>query len=433
MNDKSLPASLDALSVIQQQYALLRISGAVCVVDHYALAALNSKGSFQKFVPIKRGEATLLISRALAEKFPAVNAKELTKKFFVSPKTTCYLDVEVNPSGTSKDALNLWVPPSIEPKIGCSNLIRDFLLDIICDGNKKHFNYLMRYIAHALQYPWDKPGVMVILLGGQGTGKGTFGRILQKIWGPMYLQVHQIKSITGDFNSSLERAFMVWLDEAFFDGNRSATNSLKSLVTEPLIHINEKHQPARQVRSYHRFFGASNSDFYKVTDRDDRRDFVLRVSDARKGDHAYWNALNEEIENGGVEAFVRILRKRDLSTFNVREKPNTGELMQQKLKSLPPIQNWWFECLCRGEIVAGFGWPKFVSTESAIKGVCDSAGGSAVQPSAIEVKKLLTKFCPSSSNKQTTLVRTRQRGLQLPALKQAKAEFAAYMGGEITW
>lgn len=89
---------------------------------------------------------------------------------------------------------------------------------------------------------------------------------------------------TGEFNSSLERSFIVWLDEAFFEKNRGATDSLKSLVTEPVIHINEKHQPARQINSFHRFFGASNSDFYKATDRDDRRDFVLRVSDSRKGD-----------------------------------------------------------------------------------------------------------------------------------------------------
>lgn len=429
-----LPAPLDALSVIQQQYALLRMAGAVCVVDLHALAMLSNEGAVQKFEPIKRTEAALLINRAVAKQFPGVNAKKISQEFFVSPRTTCYLRVEFNPAGSSENVLNLWLPPSIESQVGCSELIRDFLLNVICSGNKTHFNYLMKYIAHALQYPCDKPGVMVILLGSQGTGKGTLARILRKIWGATFLQVHQIKSVTGDFNASLERAFMVWMDEAVFAGTRGAVESLKSLVTEPVIHINEKFQPARQTNSFHRFFGASNSDFYKMTDRDDRRDFVLRVSDVRKGDHGYWNALNNEIENGGPEAFVRVLIKADLSSFNVREKPNTNELMRQKLKSLPPIQNWWFDCLAHGEIIAGGGWPKFVSTDSAIQGVCEAAGGKAShKPAAIEVAKLLKEFCPSSSKKQATLDGARQRGFLLPALKLARAEFATYMGGEITW
>ena len=270
MSENSALQELVALSEIQRQFALVRLAGTVHVVDRYALSALNAKGNFQKFSPMKRSEAMLLIRRVLAERFPGSNPKEILQEFFDSPKTTCYLDVEVNPSVTSIDMLNLWVSPSIQPKPGKTKLIRDFLRNIICGGNKKYYNYLMCYIAHALRFPADKPGVMIILLGGQGVGKGTFGRILQAIWGTMYLQVHQINSIVGEFNAILERSYIVWLDEAIFDNNRSATNSLKSLVTESLIHVNEKNLPARQVRSFHRFFAASNADFYKTTDRDDQ-------------------------------------------------------------------------------------------------------------------------------------------------------------------
>lgn len=434
MSEKSPPEVLDALAEIQRQYALLRISGSVYVVDLYALAALNSKGSFQKFVPIKRTEATLLIHRVLAERHPDANPKDVAQGFFVSPKTTCYLDVEVNPTGTSKSTLNLWIPTNVQPKPGKTELIRDFLKNVICDGNKKYYNYLMRYLAHALQNPSEKPGVMIILLGGQGTGKGTFGRILQAIWGAMYLQVHQIKSIVGEFNSLLERSYIVWLDEAFFDGNRSATDSLKSLVTESLIYINEKQQPARMVRSFHRFFGASNSDFYKTTDRDDRRDFVLRVSEAHKGDHKYWKALNEEMENGGIEGLVHILMKADLSKFNVRDKPHTNELMRQKLKSLGGIEEWWHNCLTKSEIFDGEGWPEFIGTEDALRNIAEYSGSkSSRKPSALELANRLAKLCPSSYKKQMALGSARQRGFVLPDVNVARSEFSSYMGGKIDW
>ena len=130
-------------------------------------------------------------------------------------------------------------------------------------SSQEAYDYLIRYMAHALQKPWEKPGVMIIMLGGQGIGKGTLGRIFQKIWSATYIQTNNISLVTGEFNASLERAFIVFLDEALFVGNRKDSDRLKSLVTEPEILINEKYQPARQVRSYHRFIAATNADHFK--------------------------------------------------------------------------------------------------------------------------------------------------------------------------
>ena len=92
-------------------------------------------------------------------------------------------------------------------------------------------------MAHALQKPEEKPGVMINLLGGQGIGKGTLGRIFQRIWTATYVQVSNISLVTGSFNAALERAYIVFLDEALFVGDRRASDRLKSLVTEPAINI----------------------------------------------------------------------------------------------------------------------------------------------------------------------------------------------------
>jgi hypothetical protein len=87
------------------------------------------------------------------------------------------------------------------------------------------------------------------------------------------------------------------MDEALFAGDRKSSDALKSLVTEPLILLNEKHQPARQAQSYHRFIAATNAMHLKHTDNDDRRDFVLQVSDRYKNDHNYWNELDHEMNS----------------------------------------------------------------------------------------------------------------------------------------
>lgn len=426
--------TLEPLATIQGLFCLINMDGKLWVLDSRNLLVRTTQDIAKKLTLSNRSDGTLLITRAMNALFPQTGATKIVKEFFGSPQTICYDGVEFNPAGTSGNYLNLWVGPTIRPKSGMWPLIRQFLLEVICDGNDENCQYLLMYIAHALQRPWEKPGILIILLGGQGTGKGTLGRILRLIWTATYLQVHNIDAVTGNFNAALERAFIVFMDEALFVGDRRSSDALKSLVTEPVIHINEKHQPARQTNSYHRFFAATNADHLKNTERDDRRDFVLRVSEARKGDHNYWMALNHEIGNGGVEAMVHDLLAMDLSGFNVRNKPDTKELLEQKLQSLGPIQRWWHDCLCQGEQFSEGGWPEFISTEGAITSIWEMAGGKMhKKPAPMDVVQALIKLCPSAEKAQKKEALSRQRGLSLPTLQQARAEFEQYIGGKVNW
>ena len=104
--------------------------------------------------------------RELKAQFPEVDSTKILKEFFVSSATICYEGLEFNPLGASHNYLNLWVGPTIMPKSGEWKLIRSFLRDVICDGDDECYRYLIRYIAHALKRFEEKPGVMIILLGG---------------------------------------------------------------------------------------------------------------------------------------------------------------------------------------------------------------------------------------------------------------------------
>jgi hypothetical protein len=284
-----------------------------------------------------------------------------------------------------------------------------------------------------LQRPWEKPGIIIILMGGQGIGKGRLGAILRAIWQATYLHLYKTANVTGSFNADLERSFIVFLDEALFAGDRASSDALKSLVTEDIIHINEKHQPSRQIKSYHRFVIATNAEHVKQTDRDDRRDFVLRVSEARKGDLDYWQELSREIDHEGVAAMVHDLLAMDLSTFNVRAKPNTRELVEQKLHSLEPIARYWYEFLLEGDGAEG-GWPDFIATNDIAEGIVDLAGKRLFRnPSASEVVKAVLRMCPSATKGQKQEQLHRARGLMLPHLNVARTEFSAFIGGDIKW
>lgn len=426
--------TMSPLQSVQQQFCLLNMEGRLWVLDLRMHNAISAEGTARKLVVSNLTDGTLLVRRALRHLGVDGDASfKLSNEFLNNPQTVCYDGVEFNPVGSTGNYLNLWVGPTLVPIAGGWILIRSFLLEVICSGDQVAFDFLINFLAHALQRPGEKPGIMVIMIGGQGIGKGTLGKILRLIWSATYWQIHKIDEVTGNFNAVLERAFMVFLDEAMFAGDRKASDALKSLVTEPVIQINEKYQPARQTRSYHRFFAATNSEHFKNTERDDRRDFVLRVSEVKKDDHAYWSALNCEIEQGGTAAMMHDLLAMDLSGFNVRAKPNTAALVEQKLLSLGPVERWWYNALSQGG-VEGDEWPEFRATSSIILEVMEFTGGKVFKkPSPVEVVATMRRLCPSVVKKQKKDGFSRQRGLGLPGLDDARREFEQYIGGAVVW
>ncbi len=426
----------DALTALQDRFALISLGGKVGIVDKHKLNSTHVDGTASRLVVMSRADGGLLVLRFLAKEFPQVDAKNMLAAFSIDKNSTLYDGIEFNPLTSTPNVLNLWVGQTINPVEGAWPLIKSLMRDVLCGGRESEYQYLIKYIAHALQRPWEKPGVMIIMLGGQGVGKGTFARVLQKIWSATFLQVNRIDQIVGEFNGSLERAFMVFLDEALFVGNRNHSDALKSLTTEQTISINEKMQPARQIRSYHRFVSATNAEHFKSTDRDDRRDFVLRVSEHRKGDHAFWNALSAEIDGSGVEAFAHYLLNLDLSDFNVRAKPNTRELTEQKLQTLDKFPRWWFDCLSQGTI-ANFKheWPEFISSTTLLESFKESEKSSRVYKQIIDrdLVTLMGKICPSAKREQGKEGLHRRRGYMLPTIEGARKDFEKYIGDSVEW
>ncbi len=132
---------------------------------------------------------------------------------------------------------------------------------------------------------------------------------------------------------------------------------------------------------------------------------------------------------------VHDLMELDLSGFNVRNKPNTKELLEQKLLSLNPTARWWHDCLMRGAINEDEDmWTGFVSTADAIDGIMDVAGGRIYRkPGHRNVVQDMKKLCPSAEQKQKQIHNSRHRGLLLPDLHRARDEFEKYIGGEVQW
>jgi hypothetical protein len=94
-----------------------------------------------------------------------------------------YERVALIPKGvTPPDTFNLWRGFGVEPKPGQGPMIRQHLLDVICSGNESDYCWLVGWLARAVQHPDLHAEVAVVLRGQKGTGKGTLGQILDRLF-----------------------------------------------------------------------------------------------------------------------------------------------------------------------------------------------------------------------------------------------------------
>src|SRR5215469_10479105 len=243
---------------------------------------------------------------------------------------TQYDGIVYAPGVESKRKINLWKGFACEPKDGDCNLYLQHVRENICGGHEEYFHYLIGWMAYAVQYPGKQGEVAVVLRGREGTGKGMFAHYFGTLFGPHFVHVSHASHLTGHFNAHLQYCSVLFADEAFFAGDRSHESILKALITEDTLMIEPKGVDPFAVRNCLHLIMSSNNDCVIPAGADARRYFVLGVSDAKKQDHAYFAAIAREMDARGREALLHHLLDRDLSSFNVRDVPQTDALADQK-------------------------------------------------------------------------------------------------------
>jgi len=433
----NLQKPVTALAAIQNRFALLNLSGEIRIVDRQQITDVLA-GNTKEISFYRRAEGQILITRELENLPYSVNTKVEYNNFINNPGTHVYNEVAFSPLATPASTLNYWIEPSIKPKEGDWFVIQEFIHTVICNNEVRLFDYFIRYLAHMLQHPEEKPGIMIVFLSGAGCGKGTFYKLLGRVWSRSTLLISDIGEAIGQFNAALERHFVVCMDEALFAGDKKSLDKLKSLITEPTCRIEQKHQPSRTINSYHRLFAASNHDHFAHVDKDDRRFLFIRLSSVHKQDQIYFDGVNDALDNDdAIAAMMYDLVNLDLTGFNVRKRPITEEHLSQRLQSLGGFERYWYEVLQSGFLSSFKDWakPEFISSSSLINKYkeYDKNAGRFNPIQQQQISSTLKIMCPSAIPARKKILNSQERGYDLPNIDIARKEFELMLGTHLEW
>jgi len=247
--------------------------------------------------------------------------------------------------------LNLWRGYGVEPKPGDWSRMREHVISILAHEDQSSAEYILNWAAWAVQNPDQPAEVALVFKGGQGTGKSTFGGAMRALFGQHGLQVVTPSQFAGRFNAHMRDVCLLFADEAVRPDDKSARGILKALLTERNLPMEGKGRDIVQMVNYAKVIMASNDEWVVPAELDDRRFAVFRVSEARKQNASYFDALNAELRAGGLQAMLHDLLERPLDDWHPRVNiPRTAEKDFQKTASLTNLEKFFLDCLLQGAI-----------------------------------------------------------------------------------
>jgi len=122
------------------------------------------------------------------------------------------------------------------------------------------YEYIMNWLAWAVQHPDQQAEVALVFIGERGSGRGTLGRVMCRIFGQHALHLSSPEHLTGRFNAHLRQCCFLFADEAYAPRDKSAEGTLKRLITEPTLTIEQKGRDPIEVPNLLHAMMASNNE-----------------------------------------------------------------------------------------------------------------------------------------------------------------------------
>ena len=289
-----------------------------------SLKPMTSKGFIEATKHLKYKFAKILVSEVRDAYQPAaeiwLDSKD--KRRFMNPT--------FNPDPVArlrKGTLNLFTGYCVEPvklpQTEALSRLLDMIEKSLCGGDSDAKEWLLDYLGHLIQKPWQKPTVVPVIIGLQGTGKGLlFDMIMRRILGALFTSVKTAKDLTAQFNDELANKLLTMIDEATWRGNHVEDGVLKNLTGSNVMKVEIKYGPKYEVDNFSRYVITSNNSEAVAIESSNRRYYVIECSSEFAGDTSYFNPIWDDVRDGTlVEEFLNFLMERDIEAWDYAKIP----------------------------------------------------------------------------------------------------------------
>ncbi len=360
----------DWLDKLNERYAQVRVGGDVLVADTKAEVVLGER-VVKTTCTMSASAFTAYLKGQYAPRRKAnENPRQLAQAYLENPRRLKFEGIGCFPPPAScpDGFLNLWSGFAVAPRRGDVSLWLRVLDAVVPDPHVRQ--YVLHWLAWKVQNPGAVPGTILIVMGLKGIGKNSLFDPLVEAFGRHAMVADNPELIAGRFTGHLMDKVFVVLDEAVFTQDPRQADAIKSRVTAKTMMFEDKGMKPISGVNRAAFVSLTNHSHVWQATVDERRAVVVKGGDALRGAREFWNSYFAWVESGAAApAVLDYLRSLDLSGFEVRDIPRTGDLDEQiQLTALrDPVVAWWAECLAAGELVdcgAPWGDVKLSSDES---------------------------------------------------------------------
>lgn len=417
---------------LNEKYAVIGDVGGKCLVLGWTPSKFDKSlkvPSFQTFKSFSEryGSRYITVTTEKANG-PIEEAKQLGTYWLKWTGRKSYEAIDLVPNAEpilEGNVLNLWSGFSVPAVAGSWRRMAEHIVEVLADGDHDSAAYIMRFAAWAIQNPGERAEAALVFRGEKGSGKGTFAGALRSIFGQHGLQIFSPKHLVGTFNAHLRNCLLLFADEAFWAGDKQGESTLKGLITEPSLMIEQKGVDATPWTNRLKVIMAANADWVVPAGAAERRYAVFNVSSKRVDDYAYFERVRAEMGAGGLSAMLHSLSALDLKGWHPRQIVKTAALREQKAQSMSPLQEWFENVLQEGR-VPGAGQAVDRSPASALLRQAQEEVPKMRDVSAAALGRFLrSKGCVKQHDVHGSV-------WQFPRLAEARSQWAREFGGW-TW
>ena len=223
---------------------------------------------------------------------------------------------------------------------------------MLCDGNAAQYDFVLNILAHAIQYPNVKLGIMLCLVGKQGCGKGHVWETIERLMGlrSCFTTSKPDKDVWGDNNGRMKDAFYVRITEADKKKFAGYVGEMRTIVTDSTIRVRSLYCTAANVKSYTRFFLDTNFVDSIPDEHGERRFFIIKCNEEKIGDAAYFEELRAAIADDRViRALFDFLNARKIKSMYLGKDIPVGEYQKELKDSRRSVADQFLEAFVQNQ------------------------------------------------------------------------------------